>query len=593
MTSSLQVVNNSVNNTPSNPDSRFHKRSQSTGTEFGFDSLVNTDPFGSMSKSSIDMVPVDLVAPSSSPPSQLNIPSWEAWDETEPLSDSVSEPHSVWLNNIGDSKETSSVEQKQDVPLLISFTAQRNETGDTTNRVLLENSSCSDIDPNQSQSSFDQLSSIDLSATNSSSFRMEPSQSATSNQDLTKVEFPNVFDSVGASSGEDTIIEQDQEGLISNDSVEESCKVQNFESSSSSPKLTSRATSSISVLSEENKDVSSLPCSPVIHNHLVPGSKVNIFQNHDSSNYEAGEGPNSSLAFETLHVNTDEKINLESNIKHRHDYFEESHQTEDSNDSLHVSPSSNHTVNSEQSSSSIVVVSAPPSSTYDSEPLINVDSTDERLKSYERVDPPSSVGSIRSDQSREHKKAASSASSSDIEIIPYDTNYHHHTEGHHEDRVIKELVDVQVQTEVDSEGLEEASNTKLSKTEAKKSSKLEQVIQEKDLEIQQLREEGEKLSKKQFDLSNVIKKLRAKEKETEAITKNLKVDLFTKQAEVEQLMKTFVKKEGFEHTQNEVISKLNEEKGKLELKVEDLSSKLEDMTENCTTMKLSVENASR
>lgn len=50
----------------------------------------------------------------------------------------------------------------------------------------------------------------------------------------------------------------------------------------------------------------------------------------------------------------------------------------------------------------------------------------------------------------------------------------------------------------------------------------ESLITEKDDVIKQLREEGEKLSKQQLQHSNIIKKLRAKEKEQETFIKNLK-----------------------------------------------------------------------
>lgn len=51
---------------------------------------------------------------------------------------------------------------------------------------------------------------------------------------------------------------------------------------------------------------------------------------------------------------------------------------------------------------------------------------------------------------------------------------------------------------------------------------LNALILEKDETIAQLREEGEKLSKQQLQHSNIIKKLRAKEKEQESVIKNLK-----------------------------------------------------------------------
>jgi hypothetical protein len=51
---------------------------------------------------------------------------------------------------------------------------------------------------------------------------------------------------------------------------------------------------------------------------------------------------------------------------------------------------------------------------------------------------------------------------------------------------------------------------------------LESLVAEKDEIIRELREEGEKLSKQQLQHSNIIKKLRAKEKETDNTVKNQK-----------------------------------------------------------------------
>jgi hypothetical protein len=51
---------------------------------------------------------------------------------------------------------------------------------------------------------------------------------------------------------------------------------------------------------------------------------------------------------------------------------------------------------------------------------------------------------------------------------------------------------------------------------------LESLVAEKDEIIRELREEGEKLSKQQLQHSNIIKKLRAKEKETDNTIKNQK-----------------------------------------------------------------------
>lgn len=64
--------------------------------------------------------------------------------------------------------------------------------------------------------------------------------------------------------------------------------------------------------------------------------------------------------------------------------------------------------------------------------------------------------------------------------------------------------------------VKQEASTRMSKIE------LETLINEKDETIKELREEGEKLSKQQLQHSNIIKKLRAKEKENEVAIKHLR-----------------------------------------------------------------------
>ena len=66
------------------------------------------------------------------------------------------------------------------------------------------------------------------------------------------------------------------------------------------------------------------------------------------------------------------------------------------------------------------------------------------------------------------------------------------------------------------EQLKQESSSKLS------SSEMSSINAEKDEIIKELRDEGEKLSKQQLQHSNIIKKLRAKEKENDATIKSQK-----------------------------------------------------------------------
>ena len=114
---------------------------------------------------------------------------------------------------------------------------------------------------------------------------------------------------------------------------------------------------------------------------------------------------------------------------------------------------------------------------------------------------------------------------------------------------------------------------------------------DKDEEILQLREEGEKLSKKQFEYLTAIKKLRLKEKESDLLIKNLKSELVVKSTEIDKLHKTFILKETLEQNQNETIGKLINEKRNSEEVINKLKSELEDCNDNCASMKASLENS--
>lgn len=211
-----------------------------------------------------------------------------------------------------------------------------------------------------------------------------------------------------------------------------------------------------------------------------------------------------------------------------------------------------------------------------------------------------------------HKKGASSSSSSDIEVIPSDYSssssvpppiVHHPSKLQNSDigcqtDFVEDTKDCEIQTEmILDETAAKSSSAKSAEVDPNElskyvSSEVADLLAEKDAEVQQLREEGEKLSVKQFELSQVIKKLRAKEKENEGVIKGLRTEVATKNLELEKLMKTFISKEGIEQSQNDTISKLNQERRKLELKVEQLSSELEDARDNVESMKATVENAS-
>lgn len=118
-----------------------------------------------------------------------------------------------------------------------------------------------------------------------------------------------------------------------------------------------------------------------------------------------------------------------------------------------------------------------------------------------------------------------------------------------------------------------------------------QVVAEKDQMISELRLEGEKLSKEVLQHSNIIKKLRAKEKTTEAILKRNKEQISDLTEEVERLKKTLNAKEEVERSQIEAVHKISSEKRKLEEENSTAKSLIEDLTSKLSTVQASLDAA--
>ena len=85
---------------------------------------------------------------------------------------------------------------------------------------------------------------------------------------------------------------------------------------------------------------------------------------------------------------------------------------------------------------------------------------------------------------------------------------------------------------------------------------LNEILKEKDEIIDDLRHEGESLSKQAGKHSEVIKKLRAKEKSNEKEMKSLKSDLDDKKTECDRLKKSLSAKDEIETKQIEAIQNL-------------------------------------
>ncbi|XP_041473381.1 TATA element modulatory factor-like isoform X2 [Lytechinus variegatus] len=102
------------------------------------------------------------------------------------------------------------------------------------------------------------------------------------------------------------------------------------------------------------------------------------------------------------------------------------------------------------------------------------------------------------------------------------------------------------------------------------------VLSEKDEQISELMIEGEKLSKQQLQNSNIIKKLRAKEKETDKLLKTQKEQLDQAETRVSHLEEVLDAKEDVEKKQKDAIKTLNTAVEKQEKEILNLKSELEE-----------------
>lgn len=122
---------------------------------------------------------------------------------------------------------------------------------------------------------------------------------------------------------------------------------------------------------------------------------------------------------------------------------------------------------------------------------------------------------------------------------------------------------------------------------------MESAISEKEDLIKELRQEGEKLSKQQLQHCNIIKKLRAKEKEHEATIKHLKETNENLSLETDRLKKSLSAKEDVERTQIEAVHNLTTKNKKLESEMMKLKSQLDDLTQKYDTTKKSLDAAKK
>ncbi|KAK5934416.1 hypothetical protein CgunFtcFv8_014818 [Champsocephalus gunnari] len=118
-----------------------------------------------------------------------------------------------------------------------------------------------------------------------------------------------------------------------------------------------------------------------------------------------------------------------------------------------------------------------------------------------------------------------------------------------------------------------------------------EIIREKEEQIRGLLEEGEKLSKQQLQHSNIIKKLRVKEKESDTrITKQQK-KIKEQEEELRQLQQVLDGKEEVEKQHRENIKKLNAVVERQEKDVSQLQTDSEELQENNRSLQAALDNS--
>ncbi|KAH9494907.1 TATA element modulatory factor 1 [Bulinus truncatus] len=122
-------------------------------------------------------------------------------------------------------------------------------------------------------------------------------------------------------------------------------------------------------------------------------------------------------------------------------------------------------------------------------------------------------------------------------------------------------------------------------------SDLQALLNEKQEQVVQLLAEGEKLSKQQLQSSNIIKKLRAKEKENDNTIAHQKKKIEDLTKEVEKLTAVLDSREELEKKQSEAISQLTSAVQRQDKELVKLKSDLEDSQEKTRGLQSALDNS--
>ncbi|XP_014477317.1 PREDICTED: TATA element modulatory factor isoform X2 [Dinoponera quadriceps] len=123
------------------------------------------------------------------------------------------------------------------------------------------------------------------------------------------------------------------------------------------------------------------------------------------------------------------------------------------------------------------------------------------------------------------------------------------------------------------------------------SQEMSNISAEKDEIIKELREEGEKLSKQQLQHSNIIKKLRLKEKDADGVMKSQREQIEEQNTELERLKRSLHAKEEVERTQIEAVHTLTAKTRKQEKEIISLQEKLDNAVHKMDAYKKSFDAA--
>uniref|UniRef100_A0A182WK44 TMF_TATA_bd domain-containing protein n=1 Tax=Anopheles minimus TaxID=112268 RepID=A0A182WK44_9DIPT len=132
------------------------------------------------------------------------------------------------------------------------------------------------------------------------------------------------------------------------------------------------------------------------------------------------------------------------------------------------------------------------------------------------------------------------------------------------------------------------------RTEAKEKvakSDMEKALVERDFMINELQKEGESLSKQVLQHSNIIKKLRAKEKESDTLIRRQSDEINELTQETERMKRTLSAKDEVERSQIDAVHKLTSEKRKLERECAILTGNLDDQTQKHESLRKSFDCA--